>query len=116
MLPSQVVLLAADPGCSGSGYSSCCAGSTATGAAGSADADVGSFAALCAVASGALGSMAADPELASGMGCLQATSMKIDPKRLKLWRQYREGLILQVKVERPELIVDKQLFFVRVNQ
>ena len=46
-----------------------------------------------------------------GMGSLQATDVKTDTKLLTLWRQYREGLYLQVKVERPELIIDKKLLF-----
>ena len=50
-----------------------------------------------------------------GMGCMQASNMKTESKR-KLWRQYREGLYLQVKVERPELTVDKAVLFIRLNQ
>ncbi len=51
----------------------------------------------------------------AGMGCVQATNKQTESKK-KLWRQYREGLYLQVKVERPELTVDKAVLFIRLNQ
>ena len=51
----------------------------------------------------------------NGMGRVQATNKQTESKR-ELWRQYREGLYLQVKVERPELTVDKAVLFIRLNQ
>ena len=50
-----------------------------------------------------------------GMGCMQASYVKTESRK-RLWGQYREGLFLQVKVERPELIVNKALLFLRLNQ
>ena len=51
----------------------------------------------------------------NGMGRVQATNKQTESKR-ELWRQYWEGLYLQVKVERPELTVDKAVLFIRLNQ
>ena len=50
------------------------------------------------------------------IGRVQSSDVKDDKSRGPLWAEYREGLFLQIKVERPELIVNKTLLFTRVNQ
>ena len=49
-------------------------------------------------------------------GCAQTSDVKGDKTLGPLWAQYREALFLQIKVERPELIVKRPLLFTRVNQ
>ena len=47
---------------------------------------------------------------------LQANNVMKDPKRQKLWNDCRLGLLLQVKIEMPGIIIDQTHFFFRLNQ
>ena len=47
---------------------------------------------------------------------LQANDVMNDPERQTLWNDCRLGLLLQVKIEMPGIIIDQSHFFLRLNQ